>query len=424
MAKPTFEKSAPFTSYQKIVVAILAFLQFTVIFDFMIISPLGAILMPALKITPAQFGLAVSVYAFSAGASGLIAAGFADRFDRKKFLLFFYAGFLLGTFLCGFAQTYKTLLIARTVTGLFGGVIGSVVFAITTDLFAFEQRGRVMGFIQSAFAASQILGLPAGLYLANTFNWHAAFYLIVAIGALAGMIIIFKLKPVTEHLTAGKRNAPSALHHLTTTFSNTRYLFAFAAASLLSVGGFMLVPFGSAYSVHNLGISIDRLPIIYLITGICAMFTGPLVGRAADRFGKFNILLCGAGISIVMVLIYTNLGITPLPMVILVNAVMFVGIFSRMIPSQALMSAIPTKETRGSFMSVSSSLQQFSGGIASVIAGLVVTEGIGGHLEHFNVLGYILVGTTLITTFQIYYIHKSYVTEANKPELMKMVAEA
>ena len=63
------------------------------ILDFMTLSPLGAVLMPALHITPAQFGLVVSVYAFSAGTSGFLAAGFADRFDRKKFLLFFYAGF-------------------------------------------------------------------------------------------------------------------------------------------------------------------------------------------------------------------------------------------------------------------------------------------------------------------------------------------
>ena len=149
--------------YQKFVIAVLAFLQFTIILDFMIISPLGAMMMPTLHITPQQFGLAVSSYAFSAGVSGLLAAGFADRFDRKRLLLFFYAGFMLGTLLCALASTYPMLLVARIVTGLFGGVIGSVVLAIATDLFPLEMRGRVMGFIQTAFAASQVLGLPAGL---------------------------------------------------------------------------------------------------------------------------------------------------------------------------------------------------------------------------------------------------------------------
>ena len=117
-----------FTSYQKFVVAMLAFLQFTVILDFMILSPLGNLLMPALNIEPRQFGIVVSAYAFSAGLSGLLAAGFADRFDRKRLLLFFYAGFVLGTLACGLANSFGALLAARMITGIFGGVIGGVSF--------------------------------------------------------------------------------------------------------------------------------------------------------------------------------------------------------------------------------------------------------------------------------------------------------
>ena len=137
----------PFSGYQKTVVAMLAFLQFAVILDFMLMSPLGALIMPDLKIGPAQFGLVVSAYAFSAGVSGLLTAGFADRYDRKKLLLFFYTGFVLGTLWCGLANSFHALLAARIVTGIFGGVIGSVVLAIATDLFEVALRGRVMGLI-------------------------------------------------------------------------------------------------------------------------------------------------------------------------------------------------------------------------------------------------------------------------------------
>src|SRR5580692_6342431 len=142
ISKPgTTPAPAPaFTSYQKFVVAMLAFLQFTIVLDFMMLAPLGALVMPVLKITPSQFGLVVSTYAFSAGLSGLLTAGFADRFDRKKLLLFFYVGFILGTLWCGLAQSFETLLMARVVTGLFGGVIGSVVMAISTDLFPVQMR--------------------------------------------------------------------------------------------------------------------------------------------------------------------------------------------------------------------------------------------------------------------------------------------
>jgi Major Facilitator Superfamily/Trypsin-like peptidase domain len=153
-----------FSGYQKFVVGLLAFLQFSIILDFMIISPLGATIMPDLEIGPQRFGEIVSAYAFSAGISGIVAAGFADRFDRKRFLLFFYFGFIIGTALCALAPNYHLLLLARIVTGLFGGVIGSVVLAIATDLFPFQMRGRVMGVVQTAFSASQVLGIPVGLY--------------------------------------------------------------------------------------------------------------------------------------------------------------------------------------------------------------------------------------------------------------------
>lgn len=401
-----------FTGYQKFVVALMAFLQFTVILDFMIISPLGAILMPELHISPAQFGVVVSAYAFSAGISGLLAAGFADRFDRKKLLLFFYVGFVLGTLFCGLAPNFHFLLIARVVTGIFGGVIGSIVLAITTDLFAFEMRGRVMGFVQTAFAASQVMGIPLGLYVSNLWGWHAPFMMIVIVSILAGIAIVVYLKPIDAHLQL--KPDRNAFHHLWITVSTPRYLLAFGTMGLLSLGGFMLMPFGSAFTVHNLGVEIGKLPLIYLLTGICAIFTGPIVGKVSDTFGKFNTFVVGAIISMIMVVIYTNLGITPWPMVVLVTAVMFVGIFSRLIPAQALVSAMPDPASRGSFMAVSSSLQQIAGGIASVVAGLIVVETEAGLLDHFDTLGYILVGTVLATTVMMYFIHRMVLEPGRK----------
>lgn len=138
----TEQKITPFTGYQKWVIFILAITQFTVILDFMIMSPLGDMLMKSLNLKPSAFGAAVSAYAFSAGLSGLLTAGFADRFDRKKLLLFFYIGFIAGTICCGLAPNYQLLLTARIITGLFGGVIGSISLAIIADLFVLQQRGR------------------------------------------------------------------------------------------------------------------------------------------------------------------------------------------------------------------------------------------------------------------------------------------
>src|SRR3978361_1526921 len=102
--KPAVKK---FSAYEIFVIAILAFTQFTVVLDFMVMSPLGDMLMKSMNLKTSQFGLAVLSYAFSAGIAGLLTAGFADRFDRKKLLLFFYSGFIAGTICCGIAQSYN-----------------------------------------------------------------------------------------------------------------------------------------------------------------------------------------------------------------------------------------------------------------------------------------------------------------------------
>lgn len=404
----------PFSPYQKIVVAMLAFLQFAVILDFMLMSPLGAVIMPALNIGPSQFGLVVSAYAFSAGASGLLTAGFADRFDRKKLLLFFYAGFILGTVWCGMAQSFESLLAARIVTGLFGGVIGSVVLAISTDLFPPQMRGRVMGLIQTAFAASQVLGIPAGIYLSNQWNWHVPFMAMAAFGLAGGLLVAWKMQPVDAHL--GKPQEHSPFMHLYHTVTEKRYLLAFAVTALLTTGGFMLMPFSSAYIVNNMGIDLHHLPTVYLITGVCTIFMGPLIGKAADTFGKFRVFLFGTALSIVMVLVYTHLGRIPLAALVLVNSLMFVGIFSRMIPFQALSSTVPVQTQRGSYNAISASIQQLAGGLASVASGHIVTQAADGRLQHFDTVGYVVVATSLVAVALVWLLQRGMSAAAAAPQ--------
>jgi len=394
--------AAGFSTYQKGVVGLLTFLQFSVILDFMVLSPLGAMLMPQLSITPAQFGLVVSVYAFSAGASGLLAAGFVDRFDRKRLLLVFYGGFVAGTLMCGLARTYGFLLFARMITGLFAGVLGSTVFAITTDLFPYQLRGRVMGILQTAFAASSVVGVPLALSLASRWGWNAPFLLIVAVATLVGVAAMRYLRPIDAHLQLHADRSP--LHHFLHTVSMRRYLQGFAASALLATGGFILMPYMSAFLVNNLGIEFGRLPLVYMVTGACSIVAGPLIGRAADVVGKFLVFCFGCVATITMVLIYTHLGVTPLGLVILVNSLLFVGVSSRMISASALISAIPDPADRGSYMSISSAVQQVSGGLAAILGGLIVSETGTGSLEHFDVLGYVLVGTTLVTLVMMYFI--------------------
>lgn len=392
-----------FSRYQIFIIVILAILQFTVVLDFMVLSPLGAILLDTLNINPAQFGVVVSAYAFSAGASGLLAAGFADKYDRKKLLLFFYTGFIIGTLFCGLANNYSFLLFARIITGIFGGVLSSIGLAIVTDLFPMEKRGRVMGFVQMAFAASQVLGIPVGLLLANHYSWHAPFLMIVLFSIFVALSVLVYMKPVSAHL--GQKNEVKAGAHLLAVLKKGEYISAFMGTTLLATGGFMLMPFASAFCINNLGLTNAQLPLLYIITGVFTMMAGPFFGKLSDGIGKFKVFFGGSILTILMVLIYTRLGITPLWIIVVVNVLLFIGVTSRIISASALTTGIPEIRDRGAFMSINSSVQQLSGGIASGVAGLIVSRDPTGKLQGYDILGIAVVVTLFITIYLYYRIH-------------------
>ncbi len=391
----------PFTSYQKFVIFILAITQFSVILDFMVMSPLGAMIMKSMTLTPAQFGIAVSGYAFSAGISGLLTAGYADRFDRKKLLLFFYTGFIVGTFLCSIAPSYPMLLAARIVTGIFGGVIGSISLAIIADLFDIHHRGRVMGFVQMGFGASQVLGIPFSLYLANLWGWRVPFLFVVVMASIVLILIFFRLQPVTMHLA--NQTKKSAFTHLLNTFSKKNYRIGFLATMLLSIGGFMMMPFGSAFAVNNLKIPQEKLFLLFMVSGCASLIIMPIIGRLSDKVDKFTLFAAASAWMMVVVVWYTHLSVSPLWFVMIFNVMMMMGILARMVPSGALTTAIPDMADRGAFMSINSSLQQISGGAAAAFAGLIIKQpDKSSPLEHYDTVGYIMVAISMLSVLLMY----------------------
>jgi len=249
-----------------------------------------------------------------------------------------------------------------------------------------------------------VLGLPMSLYLSNTWNWHVPFLVLAVLGIAGLAVISMKLAPVDGHL--GKAQEHSPFMHLFHTITEPRHLLPFLTVTLLATGGFMLMPFSSAFLVHNLGIDLAHLPAIYLCTGLCTMVFGPMIGKLSDRIGKFKVFVFGSVLSSAIIVAYTHLGVTPLWIVVLVNIVMFVGIFSRMIPFQALSSQVPEPAKRGAYNAISSSIQQVSGGVASLIAGHIVTLGADGRLEHFPTVGYVVVFTSAVTIMLMWNINR------------------
>jgi predicted MFS family arabinose efflux permease len=394
--------STPFSSYQKKVMFLIFFVQFAVIVDFMVLAPLGEFVQESLKITEQQYSLIVAAYAFAAFGSALLASLFADKFDRKKLLIFFFTGFIFGTLYCAMATTYTNVLLARLITGFFGGVMSSISFAIVTDLFLLDQRGRAMGGIQMGFGLSQVLGIPLALYIYNVSeNWQLIFYVIVVLAIFILLGVIFWMKPVDQHLKETKKIAP--LKHLKNTLLNKLYLRAFAATVLLATGGFMIMPFANSFAINNIKLLEKDLPLFFAIVGVFTFFGSLFSGKLADRMNRITLFGIGTFISIVIVLVYSNLEETNFWVALGLNCILFIGITSRIIPAQAIMTTVPKPEDRGIFMSVNAAIQQLSGGVAAMIAGFIVSEEAGTkRLLNYNVLG-VIVAITMTIAFVMFW---------------------
>ncbi len=399
--EPIEQEATTFTGYQKFVIAVLAMTLFTVVLDFMVMSPLGDIMMKTLHITASQFGVAVSAYAFSAGLSGLLTAGFADKFDRKKLLLFFYIGFTIGTMFCALAGSYPLLVAARIFTGVFGGVIGSISMAIVADLFGLQQRGKVMGFVQMGFGMSQVLGIPIGLYFANAYGWQVPFWGIAVLAGLLSLLLFVKLKPIAGHLHLQQSRSP--VRHLFHTVSQKNYRIGFLATALLSIGGFMMMPFGSAFAINNLKLTPEQLPFLFMASGVATLVSMPIIGKLSDGIDKFKLFTAATLSAVVVINVYAHLSNTPFGLVLLTNILMMMTIMSRMVPSTALTSAIPAPEDRGAFMSINSSLQQMAGGFGAMLAGVIIVQKDNfSPLEHFDTLAMIATGIMVATIALVY----------------------
>jgi len=381
---------------EKALLFTLAVIQFSHITDFMILMPLGPQLMEAFNIKPSQFALLVSTYTISAGVSGFIGAFFIDRFDRRKALIIMASGFALGTLLCSFSPTYEILLATRSFTGIFGGVLGALILAIIGDAIPNKRRASAMGMVMASFSAASVFGVPAGLFLASLSDWHLPFLIL---GILASLTILPILKFVPEmvgHIDKCADN-PTPLEIIRKVTSNNNQMKALLFGVVIMFSHFTIVPFISPFMVSNVGFTEQQITYIYLIGGGLTIFTAPLIGRLADRFGRakvFSFIVIGASIPTYFM---TTVGETPVALMLVVTSLFFIFGSGRMIPSTAMITSSVMPQNRGSFMSFNSAARQMTNGLAAYLAGLIIAEGENGELIHYDWVGYFAIGMGLLS---------------------------
>ena len=378
--------------HERLVLLILAAVQFTTIVDFMIVMPLGPQLMRTLHIGPAKFGLIVSSYTFAAGVAGLVASSIVDRYARRTTFMVLYAGFLLGTLFCALAPTYQTLVAARIATGAFGGILGGMALAIIGDVFPEHRRGRATGSLMTGFALASVAGVPFGLYLGTNYGWHIPF-VVLAVGGLPALALVpFALPRLDAHV--GKSHA-HPLRSLIETFSLPNHLNAFALVVTLMIGSFTVFPYLSPYLVSNVGMTEQQLPLVYIAGGGLTLIAAPIIGRLADRYGKLLVYRLIAPASALLLVVITHLPPVPVAVAVAVFGALMVCNVGRMIAAMAMITGSVEPHRRGAFLSANSSVQHVAAGLGAYLGGIIVTQSASGPLEHFGTVGWIAAIATL-----------------------------
>ena len=388
---------------ERLLLYILAAAMFTHIMDFMIIMPLGPQLMRLFDISAQQFSLLVASYTVTAGAAGFLAAFFIDRHDRKRSLMMVYTGFAVGTLACAFAPTFGILLVARALAGAFGGVLGALILAIVSDAIPLERRAHGIGVVMASFGVASVFGVPFGLFLASKFSWHAPFVFLGGVAVVNLLLIMAYIPVMTRHFNINGHASPMEV--LRQIFGRPSARLGLTFTSVLMLGHFTIIPFVATYMVGNVGFTEDELTYIYLVGGICTLIFSPWIGRMADKHGRLKIFTIFGTLVIIPIVIITNLTPVPLLVALSISAIFFVFSNGRMVPSTTMETAVIKPEIRGSYMSIRSSVQSLTSGLASFIGGLIISEqpslfdAKAKALVNYNYVGIIAVFFSLVSLY-------------------------
>jgi predicted MFS family arabinose efflux permease len=398
MTSPT--PAAPSSSInERALLFTLAAIQFTYIVDFMVMMPLGPQLTQIFQISDAQFGLLVSAYTLAAGASGLVASSFVDRFERSRLLLWLYFAFALATLACGLAPTYALLMTARVAAGLFGGVLGALAQTMVGDAIPFERRGHAMGVVMSSFSLATVAGVPASLWIAQHFGWHASFIVIAAASLAIGVVGLRTLPRLDGHLHAAR--PAGTWRALAQVLREPNHWRAFGFTALLMATSFAVIPFLTIYMTANMGVRADQVPLVYLAGGVATFFSARWIGRLADRWGKVRTFRLVATLAMVPLLGITHLGPVALWVVLVMTTLFFVLVSGRMVPGMALITAASVPAMRGAFMSLNGAVQSAAMGVASLLGGLLIGRDAGGLVTGYARSGWVGIGLSLLALWWV-----------------------
>jgi predicted MFS family arabinose efflux permease len=395
---------------ERMVVLLIAAVQFINILDFMIVMPLGPEFARELDVSSNHIGIIAGSYTAAAAVAGVAGSFFLDRFDRRKALAVAMFGLVVGTALAGLSWNLHTLIGARVIAGLFGGPATALSLAVVADIVPKERRGRAMSTVMSAFSLASIAGVPLSLEIANIGGWRAPFYCVAAFGLVITAASIFLLPPLRVHLASGV--TPPGWGMFRMIVKPLPLLAALALVSMVT-SAFAVIPNIPVYLEFNLGytgeawipallakVGIDYTPSVlgplYLIGGIVSLLVLQIVGRMTDRFGSAAVSWVGAVLTVIVMYIWFIDYQAALPALFLF--VCFMGAMTvRGVPARTLDTKVPLPNERAAFMSMQSAVQHTTLAVAASLSSFILAENPADRsLEGMVTLGWIAVAFAVL----------------------------
>jgi DHA1 family putative efflux transporter-like MFS transporter len=285
--------------FQWTVALILFAILFLGVSDMQLVAPLLADIASDLNTTPGRAGIVVTGYSLAAAAFALVVGPLSDRAGRKKVLVAGLGLFTIASFLTYHVSTFNTLLIVRMVTGLAAGTLSTCSLSFAGDHYPYAQRGRAMGVLSMAYAAALVAGVPAGTFAAARYGWQAVFAGVAATAGVVTVIVFFRLPADRRSISAGPKRRGFADH-----FRKPDRLAGMMAAFLTSGGLVGFLTYVGAWLGTSHGVTVDRIGLVFMASGIAAVCASPLSGWLSDHAGKKHVIvwsnLCLAGLFLVV----------------------------------------------------------------------------------------------------------------------------
>jgi EmrB/QacA subfamily drug resistance transporter len=202
-----------------------------------------------------KYSWVATTYLMTTAISTPLYGKIGDQFGRKKILQFAIILFLIGSALCGVAQTMNQLIIFRALQGLGAGGLMSLSQAIVGDIVPPRQRGKYLGYFAGVFAISSVAGPLLGGFLTDSLSWRWVFYVNLPIGIIALFAIASRL-----HLPAVKRD-----HKIKIDLVGAGLLTASTLPLLLAtIWGGVIHPWGSSLIISLLAGSLVMAILLVL----------------------------------------------------------------------------------------------------------------------------------------------------------------